>query len=352
MSIVNESDLKIYEEDKNFINYENKKALFRTKSSYLMRHNGEIVNVLGVLKGKDKIHDSYIVRFNDDTVENNIMDIELEFNYIRDNVQEECRKKLSKIMKSYNLNNIEAEELLNATYNYDFEINDGVIFNTIESIENLFMDENSEKKINPTNNQLKAMAEYIKETKDYYIINNYDKYTKEIINLILNNEENITLLDFLNEINDMLKHNIVCYSNDMSLSKAKSGFEKEFEIENKKLILINKLIEKEKEKSKEQDIDYVRFCLGYDFLNDMFKKSEVPECDLTYKMCDILAKDFIKSEDYKDERKSLYTNLQNWVKENENLIIKKFKNYNNIDEKSINNSARNSKSEKNNGKER
>lgn len=243
-----------YEDSSNFIKYENKKALFNTKIASSFRHNGEIVNVLGVLKGRDEEHDAYIVRFNDDTVEDNIMNIELEFDYFRDKAYEETRKTLSKIMKEYNLNDREAEELMNATLNYDYEINEGTVFTTVESIERLFTEENSEEKINATSKQLKAMAKYIKDTEQYYMPFGYSDYTENIINSILDkNDNDITRLDFLNEIKDMIDHNIMAYSKDYTFESPKPGFENEFTNENKKLILINEMIKEETKKIKVKD---------------------------------------------------------------------------------------------------
>lgn len=253
MSKINENDLKIIETDSNFIKYENEKALFNTKIASSMRHNEEIVEVIGVIKGRDEVHDSYIVRFNDDTIESNIMNVELEFDYIRDKVQEETRRTLSKIMKLYDLSDREAEELLNATYNYDYEANEGTVFTTVESIERLFTEEDSEERINPTAKQLKAMAKYIQETEQYYMLFGYHDYTEKVIDLILSREDNdITKLEFLNEIKEMINHNIMVYSKNYTFSEAKPGFEKEFARENKKLILVEEMIREAKEEPEKQ----------------------------------------------------------------------------------------------------
>ena len=130
-----------------------------------MKHNGEIVEVLGLLKGRDIYHDRYVVRFNDDTIDDNILTPELEFDFIRDPVQENTRKILSKIIKKYDLSNQEIEELKVAIINYDYEINEGLIITNLESIEKLFTEEDSDVRINPSEKQLKAMAEFINEKK-------------------------------------------------------------------------------------------------------------------------------------------------------------------------------------------
>lgn len=86
MSKIEEKDLYIYIEDNDdFEDYNNEKALFKTKFASDFHHNGEIVEVIGLLKGKDVFNDRYIVRFNDGTIDNNIMGIELDFDYEREN---------------------------------------------------------------------------------------------------------------------------------------------------------------------------------------------------------------------------------------------------------------------------
>lgn len=93
MSRIQEKDLYIYIEDNDdFEDYNNEKALFKTKIASDFNHNGEIVEVIGLLRGKDVFNDRYIVRFNDGTIDNNIMGIELDFDYER----EEERKKTHK----------------------------------------------------------------------------------------------------------------------------------------------------------------------------------------------------------------------------------------------------------------
>lgn len=60
---------------------------------------------------------------------------ELTFDYHRDKASIETRKELSRIMKLYELSDKEAEELLTASYNYDYEMNEGVVLTNLESIE-------------------------------------------------------------------------------------------------------------------------------------------------------------------------------------------------------------------------
>lgn len=170
---------------------------------------------------------------------------------MKDKVQEDIERILNSIIKKYKLNDKEAKELKIATVNYDYEINEGCVFTRVETIERLFTDEQSETKINITSNQLKAMAEFIKQTKKYYIPYGYEEYTERAIDLILSKGKNeITRLEFLNEIREMINHNILCYSNNYSLGEPKKGYEKEFKRENKKLILVEEMIREAKQKEK------------------------------------------------------------------------------------------------------
>lgn len=59
----------------------------------------------------------------------------------------------------------------------------------------------------------------------------------------------ITTLDFLKEEKEMIEHNLFCYSEGNFICKAKKGYENEFNKERQKLVIINKLIEDEKQKS-------------------------------------------------------------------------------------------------------
>ncbi len=90
MSKIDDEKLNLYKKYDNFTNYNNQKVLFNTKIAEDMNHNGEIVEVIGVLKGKDSYNDRYIVKFNDGTIDKNIMDTEIDF----------CTRKIKK-MKDY-----------------------------------------------------------------------------------------------------------------------------------------------------------------------------------------------------------------------------------------------------------
>jgi len=66
--------------------------------------------------------------------------------------------------------------------------------------------------------------------------------------------------------------------------------------------------------------NYYAFCIGYDFLNGFFQKSNYAECDIVYGECQKLAREFMKSENYKNMKNSGYENLENWVEENKEEI--------------------------------
>lgn len=65
---------------------------------------------------------------------------------------------------------------------------------------------------------------------------------------------------------------------------------------------------------------YFTFVLGYDLLNDMLSKSSTPENDVSYDFCNMVAGEFIKSEEYKNEKFSAYEMLEKWVNDNKDFI--------------------------------
>ena len=58
----------------------------------------------------------------------------------------------------------------------------------------------------------------------------------------------ISTLDFLNEEKEMILHNIHCYSDGRFISKAKQGYEKQFAREQQKLLIVERLIDEERQK--------------------------------------------------------------------------------------------------------
>lgn len=97
------------------------------------------------------------------------------------------------------------------------------------------------------------------EVKEFKVIVE-DMYEKVESNIEMNeisdnkdNTKNITRLEFLNEIKQMIEHNVMCYSNNYLLNEPKTGYENEFSIEKQKLNLIEQMIKEEKQKEKKKD---------------------------------------------------------------------------------------------------
>lgn len=70
----------------------------------------------------------------------------------------------------------------------------------------------------------------------------------------------------------------------------------------------------------ESEKAYFTFVLGYDLLNDMLSKSSTPENDISYDFCNMIAGEFLKSEEYKNEKYSSYEMLESWVNDNKDFI--------------------------------
>ena len=70
----------------------------------------------------------------------------------------------------------------------------------------------------------------------------------------------------------------------------------------------------------ESEKAYFTFVLGYDLLNDMLTKSSTPENDISYDFCNMIAGEFLKSEEYKNEKYSSYEMLESWVNDNKDFI--------------------------------
>lgn len=67
------------------------KARFFTKIASDMKHNGEIVEVLDFSKGKDIYNDRYTIRFNDGSISNNIMSVELDFDFKKNKINKQIK---------------------------------------------------------------------------------------------------------------------------------------------------------------------------------------------------------------------------------------------------------------------
>lgn len=74
-------------------------------------------------------------------------------------------------------------------------------------------------------------------------------------------------------------------------------------------------------KDKEYFYYYV-FCLGYDFMNEDFKNSKTPECDVAFDKCKSLIDKFMDSEEHQNYIKSGYDSLEEWLKNNKEEIEK------------------------------
>lgn len=72
------------------------------------------------------------------------------------------------------------------------------------------------------------------------------------------------------------------------------------------------------------ELYYYAFCIGYDFMNKYFSESPIPECDVVFEECKRLAKEFMKSKDYKDTNKSGYEKLGEWLENNEEKIKREY----------------------------
>lgn len=89
----------------------------------------------------------------------------------------------------------------------------------------------------------------------------------------------------------------------------------------------DKVIIPKEQYNEESEINYLNFVLGYDLLNDMFKKSKNPECDISYDFCDYLSRHFIKSEEYQNTNYSTYDMLVKWLENNKNKIKQDYKEF-------------------------
>jgi len=76
--------------------------------------------------------------------------------------------------------------------------------------------------------------------------------------------------------------------------------------------------------AEESEIQYLNFVLGYDLLNNMFKKSNCQECDINYDFCDYLSRKFIVSEEYHNTKYSTYEMLDKWIKNNKSMIKREY----------------------------
>lgn len=86
---------------------------------------------------------------------------------------------------------------------------------------------------------------------------------------------------------------------------------------NKKVVIMpRKVFDEINEKA------YWTYVLGYDFLHNLIRNSETPQCDVSYDFCCMIADEFLKSDEYKNTNYSGYVMLEKWLKANESCIKK------------------------------
>lgn len=91
------------------------------------------------------------------------------------------------------------------------------------------------------------------EVKNFKVIIE-DMYEKVETDIELENTiKDITKLELLDEIKEMVEHNINCYSKDYLQNEPKVGYENEFAREKQKLNLVDQMIKEEKQKEKKKE---------------------------------------------------------------------------------------------------
>lgn len=86
---------------------------------------------------------------------------------------------------------------------------------------------------------------------------------------------------------------------------------------------------------KESEVNYIAFCLGYDLLNEKLSRSETNECDRVYDFCNYLAGKFVETDYYKNEWRSTYDSLKEWLEDNNEVIQSEYLCYFDFDNKCI-----------------
>jgi hypothetical protein len=85
-----------------------------------------------------------------------------------DDVREYCFKAQKKAVEKYGLDNTQAEILNTAIMEYDYEVNDGMIFTDQFGIISLFCSNEDDTLTAPTCDCIFALCEWIVETSKYY----------------------------------------------------------------------------------------------------------------------------------------------------------------------------------------
>lgn len=153
--------------------------------------------------------------------------------------------------------------------------------------------------------------------------------------------EKIESFQFIDEIyhkDGMQKYLKYCRDNNITkeyLEKCNPELIDIMKYSNDYMVDNNGVIEMSREKYRtENEIQYITFVLGYDLINEMLGKNSL-ECDRAYDFCDYLARKFIKTDYYKNERRSTYDNLREWLEDNKEIIQSEHLCYLGIDNKCI-----------------
>lgn len=75
-------------------------------------------------------------------------------------------------------------------------------------------------------------------------------------------------------------------------------------------------------------------------MNESFKNSTSPECDVVFDKCKNLIDKFMNSEEYQNYMKSGYDSLEEWLKNNKDKIAELLSEKNNTKHKNIERSER------------
>lgn len=168
---------------------------------------------------------------------------------------------------------------------------------------------------------------------------NIEFITPQWHSLIWDKIESYSFIDEIYHKEGMQKYIEYCRNNEIT----KEFLEEECDTElidimkysNDYIVDNNGIMEMSREKYQtENEIQYITFVLGYDLLNGMLTKDPL-ECDRAYNFCDYLARKFVKTDYYKNKRKSTYDNLQEWVNDNIDIIKSEQLVYFKLDDKLI-----------------
>jgi len=104
---------------------------------------------------------------------------------IKDSAQERINGTIKQVIQVYSFNDKEAKEFEMATINYDYEANEGLIITKRENVVDMYRDIDTNEKFKPTQKQIIALADYIKETEDLYTFYGFREETEKVLQSIL-----------------------------------------------------------------------------------------------------------------------------------------------------------------------